>query len=783
MEITKSIRKTVVALSVIAFVAGCGGGSSSSGGTGGASSSSTATEKDALTMQSVRCINPENLEAGRTIRLESTLFSRSTADDNRTVVYFITPDNGDGKRLTYIADDHFVPAAGTSTRELDTILPASLRSGSYRIVAVADTAAFAEKDFNLSAVSKSLYAQSEAVYIQANDGKPDIEAVALHLTPTDGTAAEGRAADEPPVLTFDVGIVDGNVILNSRGISFTGTLHIRDYIAPAHGFRISACVDFGNGCRPVELYSTDENNQTRYDTYMTVASATPKSPKDIIFTGVIRKELLNDLAVATLKNNPLTSSVKVSIGGIEESATQDPAKNSISAAVRFVPLALSEAQIDNTYDKVALALSNYKLSMKTYIDDIKKIDPSYDVPVSSSGLDLFNPNLHWQLNDPIKGIRQQAEDSLQFTDGTLRFKPVSDPKNIEAVKPLVIPAPSGVEPQNDPINDIRPVDKMISNLSIGHGITGALLGADAADLANETVNEKVFSARYDIEEKPWEGAGLKGGIHGEARFDKRGARFSGEAYIDAFVLKEWHQIVGIEAVSATVPENLDETGYRFSLTFLKHNIYHQSRYVTESQNVSNSQATDLHRRIEENLETLKNMEGDLLSYHDWKGWHDHKEDGGTFTVMGVPIAYEYGVEGTMGVRLKLDIKSIGMINAGITPFAEFSGYGKIGPGFNFHGIDVSTGLEGELDLIEDNFVMGGDAGIRFVSDDTGITSFIGELVEVIINNYSPPSGGLYFYASAEGIGVWNKTIWDVESDPSVKVLLNKHQTLFKVDLK
>ncbi len=775
------------ALAAVLF-SGCGGGGGSGSDGNGSSTTSGSTSsasQTALTMEAVECLNAANLEAGRTIQLRSVINSSGMSDKNSTLIYMIEPDGNENNSTgTYLVSDYFVPAQGADTRDIIATLPVSLQSGSYRIIATIDDTAFGNSDFNLSALDKELTAKSDALFIQANDGKPDIEITSIKISATDSESSKIRSMENEPsaILTFEVGVVDDNVILNSRGISFNGVLSINDYIAEAKNFRVSACIDFDGSCKPIEMYSVDDTNQTHYDAYMRVESAKPYRPKDIIFTGVIRKELLNDITTAALKNSEFSPTIKVTVDGIEESGTQDLKKNSIETAVKFTPVVLSRENIDNTFDRVALALSNYKLSMKSYLKDIKAIDPAYPVEINSSGFSLFETGQDFQLNNLIKNITLQEQDSQEFIDGKIRFEPVRTPGNISLIPTIRIPEPTGVNKQNDPINNIRPVNSMIQELSMGEDISPVLLGAHVNDLSKETVKSKVFKKPYKLATMINEYAGLRGGLLGMARFDKNGVVFLGTADMDAYILNGWYQIVGIEAISSTWPVDLDETGFRFSFSFLNNTVYEYSKYITEEEGVSDSAATDLKQKVQENIETLETMKGDLLSYHDGKGWHDAKKEGGTFYIAFIPIAYEYGVMGRMGVKWDLDIKSIGRVDAGITPYAHFEGYGEIGPGFSYHGINVSIGVEGRLYLIHDTFRMGGGAGIKFVAGDSGVTSYIGELFEFILNDITPPYGGVYLYAKADLIGSIHKRIWEVDSEPETKVLLNKHQTLFKVDI-
>jgi hypothetical protein len=765
---------------VIIMISACGGGS----GNGGSQNSSSSADHS-IKMKSVACLNADNLEAGRIIRLKSVVNSLKAGDQNTTVFYRILSDDDNNVTDSFFASDTFIPLEGDNSRDINATLPVSIQSNTYRIVAIVDNEILGNEDFNISILDENLYAKTDALYVQANDGKPDLKATSLKISATDSVGATSRSAVSEPstVLTLDFGTVNGNAILNSRAIAFVGALRIQNYIAKAEGFRVSACIDIEGSCKPIEIYSIDDSNQTHYDMFMAVGSIEPNYFKDAIFTGVIRKDLLNNIAAKVLKNKDFITTIKVSIGGIDESATQDPQKNSIAASVKFSPVFLSLSNIDNTNDRVALALSNYKLSMKSYIDDIKKIDPAYSVEVNSGGLNLFNPNLNWHLNNPIDNIKIQEQGVNIYTDDPIEFKPVVDSANIEMIKPNLIPQPEGVDEHNDPINDIQPVNDYISLLSIGNDISPALQGSiDNSDLVKETVSHKIFKASYVIPILQTGDAGLQGVLDVQARFDFNGAYFSANAYGEAFVIDSWYQIVGVEMVSQTTPANLEHTGYYFSFEFLGKNVYDQHRFVTEEQGVSTSKAPTMRQRIQENIDTLKNMNGDILSYNNTMGWADGIEGDDTFMAGPIPIAYGYGVSGQAGVHLKLNIKSIGMVDAGLTPYAKFDAYAWIGVGVTYHGFGVSTGIEGNLHIIDEQFLTGGSAGIKFIVGDDGINSYIGELNEFAINKFTGPWGDLCLYAKCTLLGKYTYQLWSSEMDTSTSIVLNKHQTLFKVAL-
>ncbi|SMC08638.1 hypothetical protein [Nitratiruptor tergarcus] len=736
-----------------------------------------------IKLESVICLNTNNMEAGRNIQLRSIIDAPDGI--NIVIVYKILPNGVDNNVTgTYIASDRFVANQSRTIRELNATLPSSLQSGTYKIVAVMnDNDAFAP-DYNLSTAQTDQSTSTEPFYVQANDGKPDLEVISFKISTNTNARINNRSitSETPTLITFDVGVVKGKVILNSRGISLDGIVGVQDYIAKAENFKISACINIGDSCRPIEMYSVDETNQTHYDAFMTVKSAEPGDPKTVVFNGIIRGQLLNDIANKTMEDGNFTTSIKVLIGGIEESSTQIPQRNSSSTAVKFSPVFLNQANIDNTNDRVALAMSNYRLSMKSYIDKIKAIDPTYNVQVSSGGLNLFNPNLQWTVTDPIEGIALQQQNVHQFTSEPIQLRPIVEPSNIKMVPPM-IPQPSGINKKNDPINNIQPVEDYIAYLTMNATISPAWKKTiENAELTTDEVSYKYFGIDADIPLMLNNDVGLKGNIGGYAKFDFGGVHFLGYGGIKVYLIDTWYDFLDIEARQQTTPGNLEHTGYSFQLGFLEKTVYEQSRYVTDGDGIFTSHAATLRERIKENIETLENINGDILSYHDALGWADGYDDGGTFWASGIPIAYRYGYEGQLGVKMDLDIKSLGRIDAAATPYMEFSGYGSGGIGIEYYGFGVSVGIEGDLQLIDEKLICGGSAGITFVTGDKGIESYIGELHENITNEFIGPNGGVYVYAKATLLGTYKHKIADFDTVNSTKELLDKHQTLFKVVL-
>ena len=198
--------------------------------------------------------------------------------------------------------------------------------------------------------------------------------------------------------------------------------------------------------------------------------------------------------------------------------------------------------------------------------------------------------------------------------------------------------------------------------------------------------------------------------------------------------------------------------------------------------MTNSLEEDYQRRVKENLQKLSGIDDGLLYVKGDTWYRNAHEESGNTTVGGIPVTYTIGADGTFGLRDELKLESITRISANLVPYATFTVYGHGGVGVDFHGFGASAGVEGSLNLVDEQLVCSGGAGLKYVDDDQSVLSFIGELHELITNTYVPPSGRIGLYAKATGLGKATYTLWSMESDPIYEVLLFKHQTLFRVDL-
>ena len=562
--------KAVIVVSMISIIIlGCGGGGSSS--SSGADSNTSGTESGSallMRMKSVECLNAQNLEAGRVIQLRGVSENTKAVQEDVRVSYMLVraniPENNDTNEIgENIAYDIFTPVVGDTTRDINATLPPSLATGSYHIVAIINPEEYMDVDINLSSQDaidayEKAYAVSDNLQIQANDGKPDIEITYIAINDNTNMQASMRATADT-VLTFDVGVIDDKVILNNTNLSFLGMLGLKTSIADASDVKTTACLEFGGECKTVKIYSVDENNQTHLDSDFIISSIELEKNEDVLFNVIIDNPLLEELVIAALKDDTLIVKLKVSIAGIDESATEDSGKNSIETGIRFSPVMLSRANIDNTYDVIAPALSSYKYSLHDYIDDIKIIDTAYTV---SNPISLFNPGLGLSLNDPIEGIT--LTNPTQIKDNSIiKFEPVNTTSTFELIEPVLIPQPNVDNPNDDPLKIEKNPD-IVTQISLKDGVTSALLDGYIRDVAKETVNEKVFGRGFQAKFGN-DYISLSANFNGQAAFNRDGAALTADASLDVDLYVIAFSMLGVDGYAGIRPAQLEQTGYQFDL--------------------------------------------------------------------------------------------------------------------------------------------------------------------------------------------------------------------------
>jgi hypothetical protein len=801
--------KTIIVISMIGIIIlGCGGGGSSSSSvtdsnTGSVESSGTAL----MRMKSVECLNTQNLEAGRVIQLRGVLENTKAVQEDVRVSYMLVPagmlENNDTSELGgNIAYDMFTPALGDTIHDINATLPPSLATGSYRILAVINPEEYMNVDVNLSSQDaidayEKAYAVSDNLQIQANDGKPDIEITYIAINDNTKIQTSTRATADT-ILTFDVGVIDDKVILNNTNLSFLGMLGLRTSIANASDVKTTACLEFGGKCKTVKIYSVDENNQTHLDSDFIISSIELEKNEDVLFNVIIDNPLLEELVIASLKDNTLIAKLKVSITDIDESATQEPSKNSIETGIRFSPVILSRVNIDNTNDIIAPALSNYKYSLHEYINDIKIIDTGYTV---SNPPSLFNPGLELTVNNPIPEM--SIINPTQIKDNSIiKFEPVDTTPDFKLIEPVLIPQAKVDDPKDDPLKIVARSD-IVTQISLKDGVTSALLDGYIRDVAKETVNEKVFGDGFKAEFGN-DYISLSANLNGQAMFNRNGAVLTADASLDVDLYIADFSMLGVDGYAGIKPAQLEETGYQFDLEFLGFNIYTRGANVVKDFSLANSTAGDVKIRVKENVTKLQNYldtQAKSLEISEIPEYTKNADYTETIVIVVVPVAVKLEAGGQIGIEESVRLKSAGMIKSSIAPFAKLKGSASAGIGT----AGLSAGVRGTLTLIKEKLSMTFASGIKYEQDSTRVHSYLGSISFAIVNTVTPPEGKIDIYVDYPEpyiakkckcccgrcvciyypyvrTATYTKNIAHFESKNITKILLIKDQKLFRIGL-
>jgi hypothetical protein len=820
MKLFKLAINVSITFALIMFT-GCGGGGSGSSSTAKSednSSHQTGSEngeiRNSVSIASLQCPNADNLIAGRYIQLEGQLENTTGTEQNSIVSYYILPANmlDDNNTVLTAKGTNFGNAVitvpeGSSARSDQLILPTDLESGNYKILAMLNPDQINVDDLNFSKQADrdyymGLYKTTSDLYIEANDGKADVETTYLALK--DNTAIKENLQKAPPketpsyTIPFDIGIIDNNVILNDRNISFTGVFGVTSFIRDAKNVSVAACIEIDEKCKPVDIFRLDENNNTIYTDNFTIENVKLNTYQDIVFNAFLNGTVLKEIVTEVLKNQLLTTKLKIMLGGIEESNSQDPAKNSIAVTVKFSPVSLSRENIDNTNDLLAPAFSDYKLTLHNYLDTIKKIEPTYNF---NYDLSLFDTGgLTFTINNPTDNLT--VDNPYLITDnngfgglsGFKKIEPVQTTPDFTLIEPIVIPT----LPSNEPLK-VEPKPDIASQLSLRDGISATILNSDFNDMATEEVNEKVFGKGIKMK-LGGSYFGMDVELGAQAMFNREGAELSGEGDVDISLLTYGIDFLTTTAYAGIKPGQLDRTGYDMEVEFLGLNIYTEADNIAKHYHLENSAEQELGKRIKENVdkveEYLKTHTGRMIDYT--KDWNVHKEKKEVKTIMifVVPLTFTASASGTIGIDFKMQESSLGTVSAYATPHAKLSGTGSAAIGVP----GANAGIEGALNLVNVAFPSEFAAGIKFEGNDEYVYSLIGELSEKIIQLSTWINGEIDAFAEYPWPDICYKhicclgnvpypcivtkhdraTIVSYEAKPKLKVLLNKHQTLFRV---
>ncbi len=820
----RKVKVLSVSMAVALTLIGCGGGGSSSSSTTKINTNNESTSQASIRgIESLTCENTSDLMAGRPIALEDVL-KNSAAKSDMTVSYYLLradmldeKNSGSDDKGRNFGNTVVSLPSGTITHDINLTLPPDITAGEYKVLAMLQPDLIKQKDYNYTNAEeeqqyKQLFAMTDALYIEANDGKPDV--ITTYLAVRDNTQAKSDTKQAPTKgmasyhIPFDIGIIGEDVIVNDKNISFTGIFGIKSFITDATNVQATACIAYASKCEPVTMYHVNENNATVYSDTFTIKKITFDNEENVLFNAFIDNATLKKIATEVLKDKSLTTMLKVTLGGIDESASQDPARNTIETQVTFTPIVLGLENIDNTHDIIAPALSNYKFTLNDYLDDIKKIDPTYPIKNngSSSGLDLFQTDLTLTQTNPTDGITLTDPTKIISFGNIPNFniKPVQITPDFTLVKPVLIPKVPSSGSGNENGLQITPIPDIVSQLSLKDGITSKLIYGHVVDLSTEVVHEKVFGKNIELK-AGGKYFGVKVNLGAQAMFNKDGAELTGESTANALLFTYDVNFFRAAAYAGIKPGQLQRTGYEMEVEFLGNNIYSNLDNIADHYHLANSPAQELRKRIKENIDAVEayqqNGADTLVNYKkDWEIYKEKKESK-TIMVFVVPVTFTAKASGTIGLYLKMREKNIGMIAAVATPHADLKGTGSAGIGIS----GAQVGVEGRVGLIEMNFPSDFAAGIKFEGDDNYVYSFLGEISEKIIEIIRPPFGDISLFAEYPWPDVCHyrkccctkcvsipypcittqhkrKILDSFESKMKFKTLLNKHQTLFKVNI-
>ena len=329
-------------------------------------------------------------------------------------------------------------------------------------------------------------------------------------------------------------------------------------------------------------------------------------------------------------------------------------------------------------------------------------------------------------------------------------------------------------------------------------------------LARKIARKLVFTKDY-YARKYGKYFGGKVDFTGKAEFNSDGSCASIEGKAVVQVLKYKYTFLRTNFDAAIEPASFENTGYDITIKFGKKTIYTKNKFLksiglnTEKATLTESEkegkTIDEQNRLRKK-KTMKNNK-QALEKADKKEiknkslkWSLKKSKGNSaqFWVSVVPLNVSAGARGEIGIKGGVNIEGITKLNAGVTPFADIGAYAQAGVGV----WGYSAGVEGKLSLIREEFSSDVTSEIALEGDENYITTLKGSLAEKIVNNFKGPNGKINLYAKyttvkwCKCLGVpypcgkkrhkKTKNIANWSSYSRKKTLLNKKQTLFKIDL-
>jgi len=235
------------------------------------------------------------------------------------------------------------------------------------------------------------------------------------------------------------------------------------------------------------------------------------------------------------------------------------------------------------------------------------------------------------------------------------------------------------------------------------------------------------------------------------------------------------------------------------------NIYTRSQDVASEYGLRDSTLAEVQSRIKANIETVNEYldvnVGDLLRYSETFSVNKTARKSTTVFAGPVPVTLSGEIGGSVGMKMGTYVYDMSRVTARLNPQASIEASVSAGVGFD----GCSLGVNGELDLIKEDFVAHLTAEMTFEGDDLKTVSMLGELKEVITNTITGPQGNIRIYGDYPYIDICYKracaccgracvnvpypcggcktaynTIANFSSSRTRTELLNQHQTLFRI---
>jgi len=755
--------------------------------------------KKGFTLERIECLN-DSLEAGREVVCNATILDDSsvTDDENLSIRYYLT--NSKGTQSTILGIESFTSNKGSFTYKSKFILPTLLKSDSYEVTGFIFSTELAELDRQNKELTKEekenyqrLYSRmKEKLKIKANDGKPDLELLSLSINNTKIQNKQISKKSTPPLLTFDIGVVKTKVILNNKERIFNGTIDISSFIADAKKIKLSACLEVDGSCEKIKFYRVD-NSKIIKEREFIVDSVVMQEPKTILFNASVHESLLKKIAKLVLEDTATVVKLKVTLFGVNQSATEDKSKNHIEGILKFAPIILSNANIDNNHDIVAKVLPDFKLKSSDYVlklyevnKNINPVTPVYNNPVNINNQGFINH---------ITGINIPSthEDSVSESSN-----------NIEL--PQVISSTVVVKntPQQLLLEPLKVSLQDISKLSLGT----VLVPIHAIDLSALDPNsvstdvEKVFGEEFKFDEQG-KYFGIQATIGANAKFNKKGVETRGKGVIKAKLFGYNFTPLSITSYAGIKPASFNQTGYNYDVKVVGFNLYTKGKYLSEVHTITESSASDVGKKVKENKKKVKayldsTQKITLFSYEKGYSKTATLKKSKTLMIGPIPVVIGAYAKGTVGLDFGGAIVGLSEVTVSAIPYGELEAgaHGGIGASDIF-----SVGVEGVFTLIKESLIANVTGTLSFIENEASdkVVLFVGTLKETIRNVLEGPKGKINLYVDYPYAKIcytsWGSIPYPCGTTKRARfnlasfssrvydtLLLEKEQTLFRVRL-